>query len=119
MPESAHRSILGNTDKMGVLTREMRIRLLNCSSSGCLVETKSSLKVGTIGSLRLTIDGEEFVDDLMVVRCQPIEGSGSVFHVGAKFLWTEAPGRKTLRRAMQPQRVVASLTDIIEMKPRL
>ena len=113
MSESGHRSTIGYTDKMAVLTRDMHVRLLNCSSSGCLMETKAFVKVGTIGSLRLAIDGEEFVDDLMVVRCQPIEGAGSVFHVGAKFLWTEAPGRRTLRRAMQPQRVVASLTDII------
>jgi len=115
MPESAHQFIL--RDKMGVLTREMRVHLLNCSSSGCLVETNAHLEIGTVGSLRLAIDGEEFVDDLMVVRCQAIEGSGSVFHVGAKFLWTEAPGRRRLRCAMRPERVAGSLTAIVETKP--
>jgi hypothetical protein len=99
MSESADRShqVAG---QLGVLTREFRVRVLNCSSSGCLVETNARLDVGTIGSLRLTIGGSEFVDDVLVVRCQNIEGAGSMYHVGAKFLWIDPPSRRTLRGAM-------------------
>ena len=102
MPESVHQPVLLRTpDQLGVLTREFRVRILNCSSSGCLVETNTRLEVGTIGSLRLAIAGDEFVDDVLVVRCQGIEGAGSVYHVGAKFLWIDPPSHRTLRSAMR------------------
>ena len=88
---------------LAVLGREFSIRLLNCSPSGCLFETNSQLAVGTIASLTVKLHGEEFTDDLQVVRCQPIEGAGSVYHVGAQFLWmaTPTPGslRQVIRRA--------------------
>jgi hypothetical protein len=53
------------------------------------------------------MNGVEFVDDVQVVRCQQVEGAGSIFHVGAQFLWTETPNqyslRQVLRRAATPQ----------------
>jgi len=88
-------------DCVGVLTREFHVRILNYSPSGCLVETNARVDVGTIGSLRFVIDGSEFADDVQVVRCQPIEGAGALYHVGARFLWTVAPGKGTLRRALE------------------
>jgi hypothetical protein len=116
MEERARQSVLADANKLGVLMRQLRVRILNCSASGCLVETNAHLDIGTIGSLRLAIDGEEFTDDLMVVRCQAIEGAGSIFHVGAKFLWTDSPGRTALRCAMRPAHVVARRTAA-EAKP--
>ena len=86
---------------LAVLTRDVRVRIINCSSSGCLVETGVRLEVGTVGSLRLVLDGDEFTDEVRVVRCQPIEGAGSVHHVGAEFLWTLPPDRQSLRLAMR------------------
>jgi len=88
------------TDRVGILTREFHVRIVNYSPSGCLVETNARVDVGTIGSLRFVIDGSEFVDDVQVVRCQPIEGAGSLYQVGARFLWTVSPGKGTLRRAL-------------------
>ena len=88
-------------ETIGVLTREFRARLLNLSPSGCLVETNSRLEVGTIGSLRFVIGESEFADDVQVVRCQPVEGAGSMYRVGARFLWTALAGKGTLRRALQ------------------
>jgi hypothetical protein len=72
---------------MGVLARELRVRVLNCSPSGCLLETNAPMEVGTVGSLQLVIEGRALVDHIAVVRCQPIAGAGSVYHVGARFLW--------------------------------
>ena len=85
---------------LGVLGKEVGIRLLNGSPSGCLVESSSRLEIGTIASLRVTLNGEEFVDDVRVVRCQQIEGAGSIYHVGAQFLWTATPGGRSLRQVM-------------------
>jgi len=75
----------------GVLNKEWRVRFLNWSLSGCLIESPARIDVGSVVSVTLNIDGCEFVDQLQVVRCQAIEGSSSVSHVGAQFLWTAAP----------------------------
>jgi hypothetical protein len=40
-------------------------------------------------------------DTIRVVRCQSIEGAGSLHHIGAEFLWTAAPGPNALRRFVQ------------------
>jgi hypothetical protein len=90
-----------------VLTREVRIRIVNCSLSGVLLETNASLAVGTVAALTLRIGEHEFKDDVRVVRCQPIAGAGPLHHVGAELLWTAFPGQHSLRLAMQ-QRLAAS-----------
>ena len=84
---------------MGVLARDFQIRLLNCSPSGCLLETNAPMEVGTIGSLKVVMNGTELVDHIQVVRCMPIQGAGSLHHVGARFLLTETPAR-TVRQAV-------------------
>ena len=94
-------STLTAAEPVGLLTREFRARLLNFSPSGCLVETHSRVEVGTIGSLQFVIDGQEFADDVQVVRCQQIEGAGSLYQIGARFLWTTAANKGTLRRALE------------------
>lgn len=83
---------------LAVLARDVRVRILNCSASGCLLETTGAVDVGTIGSLSLRIGDDEVSDAIRVVRCQPIEGAGSLFHVGAEFLWTDSPKPTALRR---------------------
>ena len=97
---SENRTATGE-NSLGVLGKELRVRVLNCSPSGCLIETNSRLDIGTIASLRLSLHGDVFVDDVQVVRCQQIEGAGSVFHVGAQFLWTGSPGDRSLRQLMR------------------
>ena len=47
------------SDQLGVLTRERHVRLLNCSVSGCLLETNCRFPVGVIASIRVTIEGRE------------------------------------------------------------
>ena len=85
---------------MGVLGREIEVRVLNCSPSGCLLETNAPIDVGTVGSLTLTVDGHDLLDHLVVVRCHPKQGAGSVYHVGAQFLWLGSLTRHTLRGAL-------------------
>lgn len=88
------------SDQLGVLTRERQVRLLNCSVSGCLIETNHRLQVGAIASIRVVIDGHELCDDVQIVRCQPIAGAGDTYHVGAQFLWTQPLEKTSLRRAL-------------------
>ena len=91
------------TDRIAVLARDFHARILNCSPTGCLLETNTPLEVGTVGTLKFVIDGRESADHVQVVRCQPIEGAGPVYQVGAKFLWTMAAGNDSLRRALGRQ----------------
>ncbi len=92
---------------LAVLTRELRIRIVNCSLSGVLLEANASLAVGTVAALTLRIGEHEFKDDVRVVRCQSIAGAGSLHQIGAELLWTAVPGQHSLRLAMQ-QRLGAS-----------
>ena len=92
------------SDQLGVLTRERHVRLLNCSVSGCLLETNSRVPVGTIASIRVTIEGRELTDEVQIVRCQPIAGAGDTYHVGAQFLWTQPLVRQSLRSALRASR---------------
>ena len=90
--------------QLGVLTRERHVRLLNCSVSGCLLETNCRVPVGAIASIRVTIEGRELTDDVQIVRCQPIAGAGDTYHVGAQFLWTQPLVRQSLRSALRASR---------------
>ena len=81
---------------LAVLTREIPVRVLNCSSSGSLLECPAPIDLGTVASLRLLLQEEELIDHLQVVRCRPIEGASS-YHVGGEFLWTIPPTRQSLR----------------------
>jgi PilZ domain len=84
---------------LGVLRRELQVRLLNFSGSGCLLESQRRVEPGTIGTLRLHLGEDEYSDDVRIVRCQPIEG-GSIYHVGAEFVWTAPPHPRSLRRVV-------------------
>ena len=87
--------------RVGILTREVQTRILNVSASGCLIETNARMAVGTTGSLSVELGGRIYADDVQVIRCQPIEGAGSVYHVGARFLWTAPPADGTLRSILE------------------
>jgi hypothetical protein len=99
------RFILRSNDLLAVLGREIPVRLVNISGSGCLVVTSSSLHEGATASMRLDLGGGEYTDDVRVVRCTRIEGS-SDYHLGVEFLWTTAPGERSMRR------VIASLQAV-------
>jgi len=75
-------------ERLGVITRLCQMRVLNYSTSGCLIETDRRFEAGAVASIRVAIEGRELVDDVQIVRCQPIAGAGSVYHLGARFLWT-------------------------------
>lgn len=87
-------------DGLVVLARDFQAQIINYSPNGCLLQTSSPIDVGTVGTLRFVIDGREFADDVQIVRCQSIEGAGSLYQVGVRFLWTMAAGRNSLRLAL-------------------
>lgn len=82
---------------LAVLTRELPVRLLNCSASGCLVETNVRLEESTVASLTLNFDGRHFTDDVLVSWCKAIAGGEAKYHVGLRFIWTAVATPNTLR----------------------
>lgn len=100
---------------LAVLGKELSVRVLNCSPSGCLIETRVRLEVGTVATLRMRLLGDEFVDDIQVVRCQPIEGAGSLFHIGGQFLWSGTPNPRSLRHVVR--RAIARVTGPVTARP--
>jgi hypothetical protein len=100
MYAQAETATIDMTERLGIMTREFQVRIVNFSASGCLIETNTRIDIGTVASLAIVIDGKERADSIRVVRCQAIAGAGSVYHVGAQFLWTAPPDSRTLRGAV-------------------
>jgi hypothetical protein len=92
-------AVLRSRDLVAVLTREVRVQLVNISGSGCLLESDTRLREGTTASLRVMFEGVEYIEDVRVIRCAACEGARA-YQVGAEFLWTTSPGERSLRRAL-------------------
>lgn len=103
-------AILRADDLVAVLGREVPVRLLEISASGCLLECRSRLDVGRHGSLRVVFDDTEFSDDVRIMRCREVSGSSALYHAGAEFVWT-APPRVGSLRLILPKLQLALLKD--------
>ena len=79
------------------VSTDIRVRVLNVSGAGCLIETRRALEVGSVATLRINFAGSDFEDTVQIVRCQEITGAGTTFHLGATFLTTAAPSIESLR----------------------
>jgi hypothetical protein len=90
--------LLTADDFVAVLTRNVPVRLVNISASGCLVESATRVEPGTSAALQLEIGGEKYSDDLRVARVQQVQGASGTWQIGAEFLWTSHPGSWSLRR---------------------
>jgi c-di-GMP-binding flagellar brake protein YcgR len=90
--------ILSAGDLVAVLGRDVSVRLVDISASGCLLEAGNRLPVGATGSLRVIFEENDYVDDIRIMRCRECDGSSSWYHLGAEFLWTNAPHEHSLRR---------------------
>jgi hypothetical protein len=87
-------------DLSGMLAREVPMRLIDISRTGCLLESRQRIEDGTVGELQLQVQRETFADDIRVTRCLLVEGSGSIYRVGAEFVQTRRPGERSIRRAI-------------------
>ena len=93
--------ILEADDRYGILGRQVPVRLVNFSASGCLLQGASSLEPQSIGRLKVMFDGEQYGDDVRVARCHEVPGAGSLYSVGVEFVWTARPDRASLRRFLR------------------
>jgi hypothetical protein len=93
-------AILGASDLVAVLGREIPVRLVEISTSGCLLESVGRIDQGTTGVLRVRFEDDEFMDDVRIMRCRRSEGSSDYYQIGAEFLWTTTPHERSLRRVI-------------------
>ena len=77
---------------VGVLTREIPTRLVEVSRSGCLLESGHRIEEGTVGALRIEVDGHSYLEDIRATRCVAIAGSGSATSSASSFC---RPGVRT------------------------
>jgi PilZ domain-containing protein len=84
----------------GMLGRNVPTRLIDISRTGCLLESRHRVEDGTVGELQLQVERETYVDDVRVTRCVLVEGSGSVYLVGAEFVQTRRPDEHSIRWAI-------------------
>jgi hypothetical protein len=96
------RSTIQTTERMGTVTRENRVNVVDFSVSGYLLETPIELRAGTLAVLRLLVDDTELVDDVEVVRCVRAPGAMS-YLVAARVLWPSAAGPRLLARGNRRQ----------------
>jgi hypothetical protein len=69
-----------------ILVRQYRGRLLDISTTGCLLEITAPLTPGAVGRLEATIDGQLHVDAVRVARVDPAPQASGVLRVGLEFL---------------------------------
>ena len=87
--------------QLASLSRHFRVRLLNCSSNGCLFESHAPLPVGAVGVLQIVVAGRRLTDVVQIIRCQAMPGSGGLHHVAARLLPAAPPYPGSLRHAMR------------------
>ena len=75
------------------LVREIPVRLLNLSRSGCLVESDSEISVGMTGVLLVELWGVPCRYPMRVSRAFQQSNGSYTFHLGAEFSWRELPAR--------------------------
>ena len=83
-----------------VLMREHLMRIVDVSRSGCLIESRQRVEVGTVGRLRLRLGDQECSDDIEVVRCDAVGLAQGTYHIGVRFLWTTPRNVGTIREAV-------------------
>jgi hypothetical protein len=89
--------LLTGRSVIAVLGRDVVVRLLEISRSGCLLESSHAMPSGTIAALAVEIDGREYTDDVRVSRSQLLAGAGGRYQVGVEFLWLQLPQERSLR----------------------
>ena len=76
------------------------VTVRDVSTSGCLLETRIPLPVGTVGMLEVTLGGRLRREPFRVCRTQRVEGAGAVHLAGLEFLRVEPADDASVRTAV-------------------
>lgn len=95
--------------RIGVIVRDVAVRVLDASASGCLIESSEPLPEGAVGLLEITGDNGKTVEPLRINRSTEIVGGTTRFRAGAQFLPLGAPGPKSVRNQLARLEVVLEI----------
>lgn len=84
----------------GRLVRQIPIRLLDLSLSGCLLQTTQPIEAGTTGELQVDVQGTCYRGGLFVVRTAPRCGTHAS-HLAGQFSPATSSSQPPMRRAIQ------------------
>jgi hypothetical protein len=95
--------------RIGVILRDITVRVLDASASGCLVESREPLPEGAIGLLEVMGEQGRTVEPLRINRSMKIAGGATRFRAGAQFLPLGAPGLTSVRNQLARLEVVLEI----------
>ncbi len=81
------------------LIRQVPMRLLDVSLSGCLVETEHQIPIGTSGVLSVDLMGVPCRYPVCVCRAVGLPAAGSNFRLGAEIRWNDRGKSDVAKRA--------------------
>ena len=84
----------------GRLVRDIPIRLLDLSLSGCLVATNHLIYTGTIGELQVNFKGHKYRETVIIVRTTQHHGFSYTRTAGGQFTSGSLPGASSPRGTM-------------------
>jgi hypothetical protein len=86
---------------IATLVRRLPVRLVDASQAGCRLESERRIEAGSCGQLVVELEGRLRVQDVRVVRCQPREGAGGAYQVGAELLRTRRLTDRSVRMGLR------------------
>jgi hypothetical protein len=95
--------------RIGVIVRDIPVRVLDASASGCLVESREPLPEGAVGLLEIAGDQGPTSEPLRISRSTVIAGGATRFRAGAQFLPLGAPGPASVRNQLARLEVVLEI----------
>lgn len=76
------------------------VRVVDVSRSGCRLESPRWMRPGMSGQLTLSLQGNSHEDDIRIARCQPRQGAGHNYVLGAELLRTRRLNGRSIRLAI-------------------
>ena len=103
--------------RIGVIVRDIPVRVLEASVTGCLVESREPLPEGAVGMLAIAGDEGPTAEPLRISRSTVITGGATRFRAGAQFLPLGAPGPASVRNQLARLEVVLEIEAAAAFRP--
>ena len=82
------------------LAREIPVQLVDLSLSGGLIASSHPLDEGTVGELRVTLDGKLYQDTVQFRRAVRRHGTRLDYVAAGQFAWSNRPGTASVRGSL-------------------
>lgn len=79
------------------LVRQVPVRLVEYSLSGCRIATAHPIELGAEGRLKIELDGKQYQDTVHIVRRMALKGITETMTIGGEFAWANRPGAVSIR----------------------